>query len=212
MSPTFLQKEFITKGLTSFPLAVHIPNTLRPPCDCSETLVFHLNHLRQIVTSPAQFRFDQMLQGAQAALSGCRGFLQCARGHMNNSTSLLLCMSTLEVTLQLCDYWTSCELLPSSSGRAIHHHHHHHHHHGVVTVGYGEYEMGPEETRRVRRFLIRGRLLQCKETLGLLAEAAELNMAEGVEGSWNWLRQIIGGSEAMTDTFLQVLSEGCICN
>ncbi|KAL3461324.1 hypothetical protein BJX64DRAFT_277970 [Aspergillus heterothallicus] len=199
MSPTFLQKEFITKGLTSFPLAVHIPSALRPTCDCSETLVFYHDHVRQMVANPAQLRFDQMLQGVQAALAVCRGFLQCPNGHKdghNNTdgTSLILCMSTLELVLQILDYWTSYELLPQPR-EAI----------PRETVGYGEYEMGPDETRRVRRFLIRGRLLICKEILGLLKGAASSEGTGGVGGSW--LQQIIGGTEAMADTFLQAMSE-----
>ncbi|KAL4915343.1 3-oxoacyl-reductase [Aspergillus aurantiobrunneus] len=194
MSPTFLQKEFITKGLTSFPLAVHIPNALRPTCDCAESLVFYHDHLRQMVVNPTQLRFDQTLQGVQAALSVCRGFLQCPSGHKDNhstnDTSLILCMSTLELALQLLDYWTSYELLPQSTEDTR------------ETVGYGEYEMGADETRRIRRFLIRGRLLLCKETLRLLRGAAGFE-GDGLGG--NWLQQIIGGSEVMTDTFLRAL-------
>ncbi|KAJ0424151.1 hypothetical protein BJY00DRAFT_13403 [Aspergillus carlsbadensis] len=205
MSPTFLQKEFITKGLTSFPLAVHIPSALRPTCDCSETLVFYHDHLRQMVVNPGQLRFDQMLQGVQAALAICRGFLQCPSGHkegLNNTdgTSLILCMSTIELVLQTLDYWTSYELLPHPREAMP-----------CETVGYGEYEMGPDETRRVRRFLIRGRLLLCKETLGLLKGVASGECIEGLGGGW--LQQIIGGTEAMADTFLHAMSEAeCICN
>ncbi|KAL4786134.1 hypothetical protein BJX76DRAFT_132735 [Aspergillus varians] len=195
MSPTFLQKEFITKGLTSFPLAVHIPSALRPTCDCAETLVFYTDHLRQMVVNPRQLRFDQMLQEVQAALSVCRGFVQCPSGHKDNhstnDTSLILCMSTLELALQLLDFWTSYELLPQS--RESPH----------DTVGYGEYEMGPDEARRIRRFLIRGRLLLCKETLGLLKGAAGLE-GDGLGGGW--LQQIIAGSEVMADTFLHAMS------
>ncbi|KAL2810645.1 3-oxoacyl-reductase [Aspergillus granulosus] len=199
MSPTFLQKEFITKGLTSCPLAVHIPNTLQPACDCSETLVFHHDHLRQMAVNPAQLRFDQMLQGVQTALSVCRGFLQCPSGHReghNNTAgaSLNLCMPTLELTLQILDYWTSYELLPQFREALPR-----------ETVGFGEYAMGPDETRRVRRFLIRGRLLHCKETLGLLKSVADSENAVGMGGSW--LQQRIGGTEAMTDTFLHAMSE-----
>lgn len=212
MSPTFLQKEFITKGLTSFPLAVHAPNALRPVCDCAETLVFYHDHLRQIVINPAQLRFDQMLQGVQAALSACRGLLQCPSGHGHapgfgfkdsstgtKDTSLLLCMSTLELALQILDYWTSYEVLRKTRD------------YDVLCpreLSYGEYETSADEGRRIRRFLLRGRLLLCKETLGLLRVAG---FEDGLGG--NWMQQIIGGSEAMTDTFLHALSEAdCICN
>lgn len=202
MSPTFLQKEFITKGLITFPLAVHIPNALRPTCDCAETLVFYHDNLRQMAVSPGQLRFDQMLQGVQAALSVCRGFLQCPSGHRDNhsanETSLILCTSTLETALQLLDFWTTYDFLPQSREGLR------------ETVSYGEYAMGPDEGRRIRRFLIRGRLLFCKDTLGLLKGAAGFN-EDGLGGSW--LQQIIGGSEAMADTFLHAISEAdCICN
>lgn len=202
MSPTFLQKEFITKGLTTFPLAVHIPSVLRPTCDCAETLVFYHDNLRQMVVNPGQLRFDQMLQGVQAALSVCRGLLQCPSGHKDNhsanDTSLILCMSTIEITLQLLDFWTTYDFIPQAREGPR------------ETASYGEYEMGPDEGRRVRRFLIRGRLLLCKETLGLLKGAAGFQ-EDGLGGSW--LQQIIGGSEAMADTFLHAISEAdCICN
>lgn len=202
MSPTFLQKEFITKGLTTFPLAVHIPSALRPTCDCAETLVSYHDNLQQMVVNPGQLRFDQILQGVQAALSVCRGFLQCPSGHKDNhsanDTSLILCMSILEITLQLLDFWTTYDLIPQS--REGPH----------ETVSYGEYEMGPDEGRRIRRFLIRGRLLLCKDTLGLLKSAAGFK-EDGLGGTW--LQQIIGGSEAMADSFLYAISGAdCICN
>jgi hypothetical protein len=109
-------------------------------------------------------------------------------------------MSTIELVLQILDYWTSYELLPQPTEVMP-----------CETVGYGEYEMGPDETRRVRRFLIRGRLLLCKETLGLLKGVASGESTEGIGGGW--LQQIIGGTEVMADTFLHAMSEAeCICN
>ncbi|KAL4810473.1 hypothetical protein BDV18DRAFT_57906 [Aspergillus unguis] len=228
MSPTFLQKEFITKGLTSFPLAVHVPVTvpvpsaLRPACDCAETLVFYHDHLRQIVTNPAQVRFDQMLQGVQAALSVCRGFLQCPSGHgvytypysthketNPNDTNLLLCMSTLELAIQALDYWTSFELLPQSHSRD-------HDNLNPSLSNYGEYETTPDEARRIRRFLLRGRLVLCKETLRLFKGVAGSGLGLGIDLDTDgngWLQQIIAGSEAMTETFLHALAEAdCICS
>ncbi|KAL2868278.1 Zn(II)2Cys6 transcription factor domain-containing protein [Aspergillus lucknowensis] len=205
MSPTFLHKEFITKGLTSFPLSVHIPRVLRPTCNCSESLVLYHDHLRQMLSDPGQVRFDQMLQGVQAALTVCRGLLQCPNGHQDghkntHGTSLILCMPTLELSLRILNLWTSYELL-LQSGEMMRH----------ETVGYGEYEMGPDETRRVRRFLIRGRLLLCKETFGLFKGASGNGRADGRGGCW--LQQNPEGFEARIDTFLQAMSEAdCICN
>ncbi|KAK1139612.1 hypothetical protein N8T08_000617 [Aspergillus melleus] len=171
MSPTFLQKEFITKGLTSFPLAVHIPSAFQPTCECGEALGFHTNRLRHMVADPLQLRFDQSLQAIQAALTVCRDFLQCTSCHKDN-TSLLLSVSALDYTLQLFDYWISYEFttggvdrLPPPGTVPVT---------GPLPVGYGEYEMGVEETRRVRQFLLHGRLQQTQEVLRLLKEVVEL--------------------------------------
>ncbi|KAH8423830.1 uncharacterized protein LDX57_001587 [Aspergillus melleus] len=209
MSPTFLQKEFITKGLTSFPLAVHIPSAFQPTCECGEALGFHTNRLRHMVADPLQLRFDQSLQAIQAALTVCRDFLQCTSCHKDN-TSLLLSVSALDYTLQLFDYWMSYEFttggvdrLPPPGTVPVT---------GPLPVGYGEYEMGVEETRRVRRFLLHGRLQQTQEVLRLLKEVVELSMSgngEGLEGSW--LQQIIRGYETTVEAFLQGMIP-CICH
>lgn len=207
MSPTFLQKEFITKGLTSFPLAVHIPSAFPPTCECGEALGFHMNRLRHMVADPLQLRFDQSLQAIQGALSVCREFLQCTGCHKDN-TSLLLSVSVLELTLQLFDYWMSYELtnggvdrLPppgTMPGTA------------PLPVGYGECELGFEETRRVRRFLLHGRLQQTQEVLRLLNEVVELSMSGNSEVEGSWLQQILRGYETTVEAFLQGMMP-CIC-
>ncbi|KAF7589472.1 hypothetical protein BBP40_004270 [Aspergillus hancockii] len=193
MSPTFLQKEFITKGLTSFPLAVHIPNVLQPACDCGEALEAHANRLQQIVADPIHMRFDHSLQAVKAALSVCRGFLHCHNCHKDN-THVLLSVTTLGLTLQLFDYWISYQCATHLCT-------------GNDGVGYGEYELGPEETRRVRRVLIRGRLHQYKEVVTSLKETIELSSRADLEV--NWLQQIIRGYEGTVEAYLQPL--GCIC-
>ncbi|KAE8348267.1 3-oxoacyl-reductase [Aspergillus coremiiformis] len=179
LSPTFLQKEFITKGLTSFPLAVHIPDILQPVCDCGETIEYHANRLQHIVADPVHMRFDQGLQSVKVALSVCRGFLQCHSCHKDN-TQVLLSVTTLGLALQLFNYWISYQC-------AAH----------VCTsnddVAYGEYELAPEETRRVRRVLIRGRLQQCKEVVASLKETIDMSSNTDLEASW--LQQIIRGYE-----------------
>ncbi|PWY92495.1 3-oxoacyl-reductase [Aspergillus heteromorphus CBS 117.55] len=195
MSPTFLQKEFITKGLTSCPLAVHIPNALQG-CECAGALMFHTNRLRHMVIDSIHLRVDQILQGIQTALTVCRGFLQCLHCPKDN-TNLLYSVSMMDFTLQLFEFWVPYGLsLSSPSGGD---------HNSMMVVGYGEYEMSADETRRMRRFLLRGRLLQCKEALGLLKEAVEMSRrmspelrdisaSEGVESEW--LQHILGGYEA----------------
>ncbi|KAF9889960.1 hypothetical protein FE257_006834 [Aspergillus nanangensis] len=196
LSPTFLQKEFIIKGITTYPLAVHIPDTLQATCECDEVLGFQMNRLRHIVLDTVRVRFDQALQAIRGALSVCQGFLQCASCHKEN-TNLLLSVSTLDLVLQMFDYWMSYEFAAHGSMDG-------------ETVGYGEYDLGPEETRQIRRLVLRGRLVQCKEVLGLLREAVEVSEgSEGLEGSW--LQQIIRGYETSTEAFLQPLL-GCICS
>ncbi|OOF90457.1 hypothetical protein ASPCADRAFT_10623 [Aspergillus carbonarius ITEM 5010] len=202
MSPTFLQKEFITKGFTSCPLAVHIPNTLQP-CECSSALIYHGNRLRHMLVDSIHLRLDQMLQGIKIALSVCRGFLQCPNCHKDN-TNLLLSVSILEITLQLFEYCIRYEFSSPSTGD-----------HSMI-VGYGEYEMSADETRRIRRFLVRGRLLQGKEVLGLLKEAVEMSRqmspdlrdlsgTDGLEGEW--LQTILMGYEGTVETWLQAMSD-----
>lgn len=209
MSPTFLQKEFITKGLTSFPLAVHIPSAFQPTCECGDALGFHMSRLRHMVADPLQLRFDQSLQAIQAALAACHDFLQCTGCHKDN-TSLLHSVSTLDFTMQLFDYWVAYEYtnggidrLPPSGTVSVP---------TPLPVGYGEYEMGVEETRRVRRFLLHGRLQKTQEILRLLKEVIELSTSgnsEGLEGSW--LQQITRGFETAVEAFLQGMMP-CICH
>ncbi|PWY74622.1 3-oxoacyl-reductase [Aspergillus sclerotioniger CBS 115572] len=204
MSPTFLQKEFITKGFTSCPLAVHIPNTLQP-CECSSVLFYHGNRLRHMLADSIHLRLDQMLQGIKIALTVCRGFLQCPNCHKDN-TNLLFSVSILEITLQLFEYCIRYEFSSQSASD-----------HSMI-VGYGEYEMSADETRRIRRFLVRGRLLQGKEVLGLLKEAVEmsgqmspelrdLHGTDGLEGEW--LQTILMGQnkeERNMDRLSQITS------
>jgi hypothetical protein len=69
----------------------------------------------------------------------------------------------------------------------------------------------------MRRVVLRGRLLQCKEVLGLLHEAVELAEGQGLSSSssssealdGSWLQQIIRGYASATESLLQPL--GCIC-
>lgn len=194
MSPTFLQKEFITKGLTSFPLAVHIPNVLQPICDCGETIEFHANRLQHIAADPVHTRFDQGLQAVKEALSASRGFLQCHSCHKDN-THVLLSVTTLGLALQLFDYWITYQcathVCASNDG-----------------LRYGEYELAPEEMRRVRRVLIRGRLQQCKEVVTSLKATIDMSSNTDLEGSW--LQQIIRGYEGTVEAYLQAM--GCICH
>ncbi|KAH3200012.1 hypothetical protein KXW62_000597 [Aspergillus fumigatus] len=162
MSPTFLQKEFITKGLTSCPLAVHIPDAPQPPCACGGTVVFHMNQLKDMMANASHLRVDQMLQGIKLALSVCQGYLQC-RNCPKDSTSLLLPISTIDFTLQLFEYWISYGLAAQHSV-------------GVdsARIRYGDFELCSEESWWISRFLLRARLIQCKEVFTVLQEAIDV--------------------------------------
>ncbi|PKY08164.1 hypothetical protein P168DRAFT_314284 [Aspergillus campestris IBT 28561] len=195
MSPTFLQKEFITKGLTSCPLAVHVPSvpTFPPACDCDEALQIQMAHLRHMAVDTAQLRFDRSLQALRAALVVCQGFLGCGQCH-KDSGNLLLAVSTLDVAAQLFSYWVSFEYGASTTPAGM----------GGgggdgSVVSYGEYETSPDETRRVRRVLLCGRLAQCQEALGQAKDAVEMGMRTGgmEVGEGSWLLQTVRGHEAL---------------
>ncbi|RAH48074.1 NAD(P)-binding protein [Aspergillus brunneoviolaceus CBS 621.78] len=182
MSPIFLQKEFITKGITSCPLAVH----MQPTCDCGDALVFHMNRLRSVTTMVHHPRFDLLLQAIATALVTCRIFLQCP-GCPKDGTHLLYAASIVDFTVQLFDFAIPYELsltgtttttaaaaaaaasTTTSTSPA---------NDPGVLVGYGEYEIALDETRRIRRFLLRGRLLQCREVVSLLQETTEVSRQE----------------------------------
>ena len=198
MSPTFLQKELITKGLTSCPLAVHVPSVPTfPPasaCDCDEALQIQMAHLRHMAVDTAQLRFDRSLQALRAALVVCQGFLGCGQCH-KDSANLLLAVLTLDVAAQLFSYWVSFEYgasPPEAMGGG-----------GGgddgSVVSYGEYETSPDETRRVRRVLLCGRLAQCQEALGQAKDAVEMGMRTGgmEVGEGSWLLQTVRGHEAL---------------
>ncbi|EHA22041.1 hypothetical protein ASPNIDRAFT_183991, partial [Aspergillus niger ATCC 1015] len=189
MSPPFLPKEFISRGFTGCPLAVHIPNPLQP-CECTNALLYNVNQIRTMLADSMHLRLDQILQGIKIALTVCRNFLRCPNCHKDH-TNLLYSVSILDITLQLFEYWTSYELSSAPAGG-----------HNMI-VPYGDYEMGPDETRRIRRYLIRGRALQCREVLGLLKDA--LNGTDGLEVEW--FQQMLGGYDTMVETILRAMSD-----
>ncbi|GCB25095.1 sterigmatocystin biosynthesis regulatory protein [Aspergillus awamori] len=202
MSPPFLPKEFISRGFTGCPLAVHIPNPLQP-CECTNALLYNVNQIRTMLADSMHLRLDQILQGIKIALTVCRNFLRCPNCHKDH-TNLLYSVSILDITLQLFEYWTSYELSSAPAGG-----------HNMI-VPYGDYEMGPDETRRIRRYLIRGRALQCREVLGLLKDAVEmsrhlspelreLNGTDGLEVEW--FQQMLGGYDTMVETILRAMSD-----
>lgn len=209
MSPTFLQKEFITKGLTSCPLAVHIPDAPQPPCACGGTVVFHMNQLKDMMANASHLRVDQMLQGIKLALSVCQGYLQC-RNCPKDSTSLLLPISTIDFTLQLFEYWISYGLAAQHSV-------------GVdsARIRYGDFELCSEESWWISRFLLRARLIQCKEVFTVLQEAIDVclgspsgHLGQGLcdeNRGGSCLDQILRGYEETVEAFLRCLSGNDAC-
>ncbi|RAH87216.1 NAD(P)-binding protein [Aspergillus japonicus CBS 114.51] len=235
MSPTFLQKEFITKGITSCPLAVH----MQPTCDCGDALVFHMNRLRSVTTMVHLHppRLDLLLQAIATALATCRLFLQCP-GCPKDGTHLLYAASIVDFTVQLFDFAIPYELsltatttaaaaavpTPASTTTSTSPTND-----PGVLVGYGEYEIAVDETRRIRRYLLRGRLLQCRAVVGLLQETTEVSRQElfvrsssspgagagaadltAAFENGDLILQILAGHDATVEAFLLALAgEGC---
>ncbi|OJJ39189.1 hypothetical protein ASPWEDRAFT_104673 [Aspergillus wentii DTO 134E9] len=205
LSPTFLQREFITKGETSCPLAMHIPYTAQPTCACVATQLFYLNQLSYMATDPTHLRLDHSLQTIKSTISACRTFFHCPSCPKDN-TNLLLSASTLDMTLQLLGYWIPNEVTPHPTLQDER-----------VHIRYGHYEMSYEESRRIRHFLIRGLLFQCREVLGMARAAVDICIGPR-KGMLNLemedpLYRIVLGCEGVVDVFDRYMSlRECICS
>lgn len=83
--------------------------------------------------------------------------MQCVKC-IKDSTNLLLVISVLNLTLQLFEYWISRETLRVPRVE-----------HGDIRYGY--YEVGQDDNRQIRAFLLRKLLFQCKDVLSMLTAA-----------------------------------------
>ncbi|KAJ5095496.1 hypothetical protein NUU61_004852 [Penicillium alfredii] len=153
VTPSFLSADILVDGMTSPSLAgsVASPYTL-VPCECVELQLLHMNRLSQLLAEALPFQFDHSLQTIKAAFNVCQMFVHCGQC-AKDSANLLLAISVLNLILQLFEYWVS--QATSDASRPEH----------SVDLHYGSYEMCHDENRRIRNFLVRGLLLQCREVL-----------------------------------------------
>jgi len=117
--------------------------------------LFHMNRLNHLLADTMPLRFDHSLQTIKTTFCACQMFLQCGKC-AKDSANLLLVISVLNLTLQLFEYWISRETSRIPRAEL------------GVDIRYGYYEVSQDENRQIRAFLLRGLLLQCRETLSIL--------------------------------------------
>lgn len=168
VTPTFLASDPLGDGMTSPPLSgsVSSPYPGLASCECVDMQLFHMNRLNQLLAESQPLQFDQSLQTIKAAFCVGQIFLQC-RECAKDSSNLLLLISVLNLTLQLFEYWISRET--SRTPQADH----------GVDIRYGYYEVRREENLQIRKFLLRGLLLQCRELLVLLTTTVNNSYLDG---------------------------------
>ncbi|RMJ27798.1 finger domain protein [Aspergillus sp. HF37] len=183
-SPTFTPKEALTEEMAEFPLAVHIPYTLAPACECVAMQACQMNDLGAD-TSPR--RFDQSLQSIKATLCACRTFLRCTHC-AKDSASLLLSVSALDLALQESEGWIA--LKPDEN------------------IRYGEYEMDADEILHVGGILVRGLLLQCREALRAIRETLDARVGRDGYGSSVYGEDVPGFIDPVSGGYLQQIIQG----
>jgi hypothetical protein len=184
-SPTFTPKEAVAEEMAEFPLAVHIPYTLTPTCDCAAMQVCQMNDLGG---DTSQRRFGQSLQSIKATLCVCRTFLRCT-SCAKDSASLLLSVSAVDLALQESEGWIA--LNPDERIRY-----------------YGEYEMDAEESQHVGGILMRGLLQQCREALRAMRETVDACVGRDVHGSGVYGEDVAGFVDPVSGGYLQQIIQG----
>ncbi|CAL5872563.1 uncharacterized protein PFLUO_LOCUS6827 [Penicillium psychrofluorescens] len=114
-----------------------------------------MDRLSHLVAQSMPLRFDHSLQAIRTSFYACQIFMQCSKC-AKDSSNLLLTISALNLTLQLFEYWVLQETSQASRPER------------GPSLRYGYYEIGHEENRQIRNFLIRGLLLQCRSLLSAL--------------------------------------------
>lgn len=156
VTPTFLPSDPLVDGMGSPPFVGSVPSPYAAAqCECMDKQLFYMNRLNHLLAESLPLRFDQSLQTIKATFCGCRIFFQCVKCP-KDSGNLLLAISVLNLTLQLFEYWITRET--SRAPRAEH----------GIELRYGHYEVCPEEGLRIRSFLIRGLLHQCRDILSII--------------------------------------------
>lgn len=159
LTPTFHPSDNLTDGIASPSFADSVSSPFpAAPCECVDMQLFHMHRLNHLLAESLSLRFDHSLQTMKATFCSCQMFLQCNKC-TKDSPSLLLAISVLNLTLQLFEYWISRE-----TSRALRVEH-------GMDIRYGYYEVCQEESRKIRTFLLRGLLLQCREVLSMLTSA-----------------------------------------
>lgn len=178
VTPTFLPADPLIDGMASPPFGGSVSSPYpAAPCECVDRQIFYMNRLNHLLAESMPLRFDHSLQAVKATFCACQVFMQCAKC-TKDSANLLLVISVLNLTLQLFEYWISRET--SRMPRVEH-----------SDIRYGYYEVGQDDDRQIRAFLLRKLLLQCKDVLSMLTAAVnavcledpKLLDAEGSAGS-----------------------------
>lgn len=128
------------------------------PCECIDMQLFHMNRLNHLLADTMPLRFDHSLQTIKPTFWACRMFVQCGICAKDNANFLLV-ISVLNLTVQLFEYWISRFASRAPQAEL------------GVDIRYGYYEVCQKEEQQIRTFLLRGLLLQCRETFSMLTAA-----------------------------------------
>lgn len=166
-TPTLLSTDNLTDGMASPPFGGSVSSPFQnAPCECIDMLLFHMNRLNHLLADTMPLRFDHSLQTIKSTFCVCQVFLQCSKCAKDNA-NLFLVISVLSLAMQLFEYWISRET--SRIPRAEF----------GVDIRYGYYKVCQDEDRRIRTFLLRGLLFQCRETLSMLTAAINTACFDG---------------------------------
>ncbi|KAJ5643739.1 uncharacterized protein N7484_006246 [Penicillium longicatenatum] len=158
VTPTFLSSAPLIDRMGSPSLAGSVSSPYSAaPCECVDKQIFYMNRLNHLLAESMPLRFDHSLQAVKATFCACQVFMQCDKC-TKDSANLLLVISVLNLTLQLFEYWISRETsrMPQLE---------------PGDIRYGYYEVGQDDNRQIRAFLLRKLLLQCKNVLSMLTTA-----------------------------------------
>ncbi|KAJ5728331.1 hypothetical protein N7493_004661 [Penicillium malachiteum] len=159
VTPTFLPSDPLIDGMASPPFGGSVSSPYSTaPCECVDKQLFYMNRLNHLLAETIPLRFDHSLQAIKATFCACQVFMQCIKC-TKDSANLLLVISVLNLTLQLFEHWISRDT--SRAPRMEH----------GIDIRYGYYEIGLEDNRQIRFFLIRRLLFQCRDVLTMLTTA-----------------------------------------
>ncbi|KAJ5287563.1 hypothetical protein N7478_003249 [Penicillium angulare] len=156
VTPTFLASDPLIDGIASPPFGGSVSSPYSAVrCECLDKQLFYMNRMNHLLAESVPLRFDHSLQAIKATFCACQIFMQCVKC-TKDSGNLLLAISVLNLTLQLFEHWISGE-----TSRVPHVEH-------GIDIRYGYYEVGQEDNRQIRSFLLRSLLLQCRDVLSNL--------------------------------------------